>query len=285
MLPQYTGTSAFMTAYAGILPPAGPGGTSSSSQPSSATASPLAQQHPAPFDRGAFPSVAISDDVRAQHRLVTEHFGISQLAMVAAVMGGQQTRSGPSATPTPWPDRPVRGHVPEPGSRTVFCDLHTSAAQRPRLPRRLLRPVDGRPRRPAPARPGVRADGPHLRDVPGRGRELGFTSRDGFVRASAGLLPAHGPEQTAHPGRQGAPPTSRPTPAATWTPPSPDHREPTWSPTATCSSAGGHQGRRRPRPRREVRRDRHLLGSLHHVQPAQQDTAAIDAIYAEALAS
>jgi homoserine O-acetyltransferase len=45
-----------------------------------------------PFDRGAFPPVAISDDVRAQHRLVTEHFGIKNLAMVSGrSRGGQQT--------------------------------------------------------------------------------------------------------------------------------------------------------------------------------------------------
>src|SRR6516165_5772647 len=34
---------------------------------------------PPPFDRGAFPNVTIADDVRAQHHLVTEHFGIKHL--------------------------------------------------------------------------------------------------------------------------------------------------------------------------------------------------------------
>jgi homoserine O-acetyltransferase len=37
---------------------------------------------PPPFDRGAFPPVAIADDVIAQHRLITEVFGISELHLV-----------------------------------------------------------------------------------------------------------------------------------------------------------------------------------------------------------
>jgi homoserine O-acetyltransferase len=47
---------------------------------------------PAPFDRGHFPAVTIADDVRAQHRLVTEHFEITSLyAVLGWSMGGQQT--------------------------------------------------------------------------------------------------------------------------------------------------------------------------------------------------
>jgi len=39
-----------------------------------------------------FPRVRISDDVRAQHRLLTEHFGIESLALVTGgSMGAQQT--------------------------------------------------------------------------------------------------------------------------------------------------------------------------------------------------
>lgn len=46
----------------------------------------------APFDRGRFPEVTVADDVRAQHRLVTEHFGITSLHTVLGwSMGGQQT--------------------------------------------------------------------------------------------------------------------------------------------------------------------------------------------------
>lgn len=37
---------------------------------------------PPPFDRGAFPPIAIADDVIAQQRLLTEHFGISELQLV-----------------------------------------------------------------------------------------------------------------------------------------------------------------------------------------------------------
>lgn len=47
---------------------------------------------PAPYGRGNFPHVRISDDVRAQHRLVTEKFGLTQLALVVGgSMGAQQT--------------------------------------------------------------------------------------------------------------------------------------------------------------------------------------------------
>jgi homoserine O-acetyltransferase len=47
---------------------------------------------PPPFDRGHFPDVMIGDDVRAQHRLLTERFGIDQLQLVLGwSMGAQQT--------------------------------------------------------------------------------------------------------------------------------------------------------------------------------------------------
>lgn len=45
-----------------------------------------------PHDRGAFPDVTIGDDVVAQHRLLTEQFGITQLELVLGwSMGAQQT--------------------------------------------------------------------------------------------------------------------------------------------------------------------------------------------------
>jgi homoserine O-acetyltransferase len=50
--------------------------------------------HNTPFPAGManFPRVRIGDDVRAQHKLVTEKFGISQLALVVGgSMGAQQT--------------------------------------------------------------------------------------------------------------------------------------------------------------------------------------------------
>ena len=47
---------------------------------------------PPPFNGGAFPNVTIGDDVRAQHRLVTEHFGIKHLELVLGwSMGAEQT--------------------------------------------------------------------------------------------------------------------------------------------------------------------------------------------------
>jgi len=47
---------------------------------------------PAPGGMGNFPHVRIGDDVRAQHKLVTEKFGLSSLALVVGgSMGGQQT--------------------------------------------------------------------------------------------------------------------------------------------------------------------------------------------------
>ncbi|MFE6798340.1 alpha/beta fold hydrolase [Paenibacillus chitinolyticus] len=47
---------------------------------------------PAPFDRANFPQVTIYDNVKFQHRLVTEKFGIQKIALVAGwSMGGIQS--------------------------------------------------------------------------------------------------------------------------------------------------------------------------------------------------
>lgn len=47
---------------------------------------------PWPFGSGRFPQATIGDDVRAQHRLITEQFGIERLALVlGGSMGAQQT--------------------------------------------------------------------------------------------------------------------------------------------------------------------------------------------------
>ncbi|EBA07879.1 alpha/beta fold hydrolase [Sagittula stellata] len=49
------------------------------------------QNNPAPQTMGKFPKLSIGDDVAAQHKLVTEHFGIDRLALVVGgSMGGQQ---------------------------------------------------------------------------------------------------------------------------------------------------------------------------------------------------
>jgi len=47
---------------------------------------------PSPFNQAAFPKTTIGDDVRAQHRLVTEKFGLKSLQLVLGwSMGAQQT--------------------------------------------------------------------------------------------------------------------------------------------------------------------------------------------------
>ncbi|MCX9190568.1 hypothetical protein C3Y87_03895 [Carbonactinospora thermoautotrophica] len=47
---------------------------------------------PPPFDRARFPHVTLYDNIRAQHRLVTERFGIERLRLVTGwSMGAQQT--------------------------------------------------------------------------------------------------------------------------------------------------------------------------------------------------
>ena len=46
---------------------------------------------PPPFDRAAFPEVTVYDNVVCQHRLVTEHLGISRIKLVVGFsMGAQQ---------------------------------------------------------------------------------------------------------------------------------------------------------------------------------------------------
>jgi homoserine O-acetyltransferase len=82
---------------------------------------------PAPFDRGRFPAVTVADDVRAQHRLVAEQFGIPTLhAVIGWSMGGQQTYE--------WavrhPDTVRRAGVFAATARTpvqnrLFIDVHT----------------------------------------------------------------------------------------------------------------------------------------------------------------
>lgn len=82
---------------------------------------------PPPFDRGYFPAVSIADDVRAQHRLVTERFGITALhAAVGWSMGGQQVYEWAVR----YPDAVRRAAVFAATARTsahnkLFVDLHT----------------------------------------------------------------------------------------------------------------------------------------------------------------
>ena len=51
-----------------------------------------ASNHPAPYDRSRFPNITAYDNVRQQHRLVTENFGITKLKLVTGwSMGALQT--------------------------------------------------------------------------------------------------------------------------------------------------------------------------------------------------
>lgn len=124
---MYSGTSAFMTSYVGedrpldpdkyfvILPGQFGGGFSSS--PSNT---------PPPFDRGQFPPVAIADDVIAQHRLVTEHFGIEKLyAVLGWSMGAQQTYEWAVRYPDMVPRAAAfAGNARTPVHNQVFVDTH-----------------------------------------------------------------------------------------------------------------------------------------------------------------
>ena len=56
---------------------------------------------PSPFDMARFPNVRISDDVKAQHRLIEEQFGLEELALVlGGSMGLNKHTSGRSGTRT-----------------------------------------------------------------------------------------------------------------------------------------------------------------------------------------
>ncbi|MEM7465552.1 MAG: alpha/beta fold hydrolase [Pseudomonadota bacterium] len=90
---MWSGTSASMEGFVGQGRPLDPDkyfiifpgqfGNGISSSPSNT---------PAPQNGGNFPNVNIGDDVVAQHRLVTEHFGIEELQLVTGwSMGAEQT--------------------------------------------------------------------------------------------------------------------------------------------------------------------------------------------------
>jgi homoserine O-acetyltransferase len=72
---------------------------------------------PPPYDRGRFPGVTLYDNVRQQHRLVTEKFGIDKVALVVGwSMGAQQTSTnGVRSIPT-W-SRALRRSAGRPGRR------------------------------------------------------------------------------------------------------------------------------------------------------------------------
>ena len=94
-----------------------------------------------PFDAARFPRVSIADDVRAQHRLVTEAFGIERLALVlGGSMGAQQTYEWaarfPEARATRRADRGSRAR--HGAQQASGVDLHRRDRLRSRLRRRLV---------------------------------------------------------------------------------------------------------------------------------------------------
>lgn len=84
---------------------------------------------PLPYGQGDFPRVRISDDVRTQHRLVTEAFGIDELQLVLGwSMGAQQT----SEWAVRYPEMvqraaPIGGTARNPVISRLLVDALTSA--------------------------------------------------------------------------------------------------------------------------------------------------------------
>ena len=129
LLPHmYSGTLAFMDAYVGAGRPLDPArwfiiqpsqlGSGLGSSPSNTAA---------PWNGGAFPSLAIADDVSAQHTLVSEHFGIEKLALVSGwSMGGQQTYEWAVRHPEMVARAmPIAATAIVPEHNRLFIDLHT----------------------------------------------------------------------------------------------------------------------------------------------------------------
>ena len=81
---------------------------------------------PVPFDRGHFPPVSTVDDVLAQHRLVTEHFGIAPLhAVLGWSTGAQQTYEWAARFPDMVPRAAAfAGTARTPVHTRIAIDLH-----------------------------------------------------------------------------------------------------------------------------------------------------------------
>ena len=140
---------------------------------------------PAPAGMGHFPHVRIGDDVRAQHRLVTEKFGLKSLALVVGgSMGAQQTYEWAVR----YPDMvkraaPIAGTAPQHRPRPP---VHRNSGRcdhlRSRLQQRLLH--IGRRRAGGPVAPcqDVGGDGLEHRILPAEPAQgAGFSSLDDFI--------------------------------------------------------------------------------------------------------
>ena len=84
-----------------------------------------------PMGGGDFPSVRISDDVRAQHRLVTEEFGIEELQLVLGwSMGAQQTYEWAVRYPEMVKRAaPIAGTAKNPTHSAMLVDALTEAIE------------------------------------------------------------------------------------------------------------------------------------------------------------
>ena len=93
---------------------------------------------PMPYDRSRFPHVSVLDQVAAQHKLLTEHFGIAKIALVTGwSMGAGQTYQWAVSHPAVPPSREGRA------SCTVLRVQCHGAAQQS-LPGIALDRADGR---------------------------------------------------------------------------------------------------------------------------------------------
>ncbi|MFN0069970.1 MAG: alpha/beta fold hydrolase [Chloroflexota bacterium] len=142
----------------------------------------------APFERGAFPAVLHADDVRAQHRLITEKFGIEQLQLVLGwSTGALQTyewavnfpdvvkRAASIAgapRPSPWTRLWLRTCIEEPlvSDPAWNSGFYTDA-----------RALQGGLRRQAHATAMTLPPQGFYREGHERWRCLGFSSRDDFI--------------------------------------------------------------------------------------------------------
>ena len=75
---------------------------------------------PLPFNGGAFPHVTIGDDVVAQHRLITERYGIQRLELVLGwSMGPSRPMNGQCASRI-WSSARCRSPAPPRPRRTTL---------------------------------------------------------------------------------------------------------------------------------------------------------------------
>jgi pimeloyl-ACP methyl ester carboxylesterase len=156
---------------------------------------------PLPFNGGAFPNVTIGDDVRAQHRLLTERYGIQRLELVLGwSMGAEQTYEWAVR----YPDMvkralPFAGTAKTTPHNYFFVRSHEGCHQvRPGLEQRLLQRPACCVRWFAPARADLVSDGTLPTVLQQGGLARGRLHVPGGFPASVlgSVLPADGPQQS-----------------------------------------------------------------------------------------